>query len=747
MARTFIFIFMSLSLWSTTAHAQKNQVSGTVLGLEEDSTKVPVPGATVVWKGTTIGALTDKNGKFKLQQVEETDKLIISAFQFVTDTFDISQNSNYQFILSRTVNLKEFEVSSKEQSTKIDYMNPIKVEKMGEDELMKAACCNLSESFETSPSVDVSFSDAVTGTRQIEMLGLAGPNTQIMRENMPNVRGLSALYGLTFTPGTWIKSIQLNKGTGSVVNGYESIAGQINTELRKPESTHKLYLNLYANEGSRFEANAHSGIRITDSLSTAILVHAKTNQNRFDRNDDNFLDMPVGELYTVANRWKYRPNNAWVMQAGIKGTMKESTSGQENFNRNEHKGGESVWGMALDIKRLDGWYKLGYINPNRKQQSIALQLSGAIHQQRSYFGSRRYDADQKSGYANFIYQDFLGNTNHKLRAGASLMYDYYDEVLTDQVYEREEIIPGVYSEYTFTQSDQLSLVFGLRADHHNQFGFFATPRFHSRWAITEKTILRASAGRGQRHPAIFAEHNGLLASNREFVIETDDNPDNTLYGLKPEVAWNYGLSLTQDFTLDYRDGYFSIDLYRTDFINQIVVDFDRSPQQAVFYNLKGKSYSNSFQALVSYEVIRRLNAKVAYRFFDVKTTYSGEIRQKPLVAQQRAFLNLEYETPSFWSFDLTVNRIGQKRLPITSSNPKEYQLDEKSSSYWTVNTQVSKTWKDFDLYVGAENLLNYRQPNPILASDEPFSDYFDASMVWGPVFGRVAYIGFRYKLK
>ena len=740
--RFIIVLLVGFSLISQGSMAQV--LKGTVVTLDDEGDRQTIPGATLVWEGTTKGGTSDAYGNFEIDRVETTNNLIVSAVQYVTDTFAITKAGQVVITLSQTVELHEVEVRGNQQTTKIDYLNPIKVETMGEDELMKAACCNLSESFETNPSVDVSFSDAVTGTRQIEMLGLAGPNTQIMRENMPDVRGLSALYGLTFTPGTWVESIQLNKGTGSVVNGYESVAGQINVELRKPETAEKLYFNLYANEGSRIEVNAHSGIKINEKLSTAILVHGKNNSMRMDRNGDDFMDMPTGSVATVMNRWKYKPKENLMMQAGIKGTFKEHTAGHMDF---ESEDVPEQWGMNLNIRRVDGWYKMGYINPNRKQQSFALQMSGSYHEHRSQFGNRIYDADQRSGYANFIYQDFLGNTNHQIRAGASLQYDYYDEIIHEQSFQREEIIPGVYSEYTYKRGDNFSLVTGLRADHHNQFGWFATPRVHTRWAVAKRSILRASFGRGQRHPAIIAENNGLLASNRTIVIE-GNGTDNTLYGLQPEVAWNYGLNFTQNFTLDYRDGYFSFDFYRTDFQNQIVIDWDRSPQEVAFYNLSGESFSNSFQGLVAYEAIRRLDVKLAYRFFDVQTTYDNTLREKPLVARHRAFVNLAYETPSLWKFDATVNWIGAKRLPQTNSNPVEYQLADYSRDYWTVNAQVSKSWSEsFDVYLGVENLFNFKQSAPILASDEAFGNYFDASMIWGPIFGRVTYVGLRYKIK
>ncbi|MEN8251054.1 MAG: TonB-dependent receptor, partial [Bacteroidota bacterium] len=649
--------------------------------------------------------------------------------------------------LKSSIQLDEVGIVYRQPSTQVDYARAVKSEYISEKELLKAACCNLSESFETSPSVDVSFTDAVTGTRQVQMLGLAGPYTQITSENMPFARGLASIYGLTFVPGTWIEGIQLNKGTGTVVNGFESIAGQINVELRKPEEADRLYLNFYANEAMRLEANANLIHRFNNSgWSTGLLLHGKTNRLKHDRNEDGFLDMPLSNNLIALNRWKYIGTDGLMFQFGVKGTLIDNLGGQTDFDPVNDIGTTNSWGMDTKINRIEGWSKLGKVYLDKPWRTFGLQLSAANHKQESYFGLNHYQAAQNTMYANFIYQSIFGNTNHKFKTGASFQYDDYIESLNTENYDRTEIVPGAYFEYTYSFLEKFSLITGLRGDYHNYYGFFLTPRMHARYAVTDNTVLRASAGRGQRTANILAENNGLLASSRQIVIEGDNsgNP----YGLNPEVAWNYGINLTQYFELDYRNGTVSFDYYRTDFQNQIVIDLDQSPQLAVFYNLNGKSYSNSMQVQLDYELINRLDVRVAYRWFDVWTTYDDVLRQKPLVAQHRAFTNLAYESRNHWKYDFTINWQGEKRIPYTGSNPEGYQLDERSPNYVLINAQVSKVWKEkFEVYLGVENLLNYTQENPIIASDDPFSSYFDSSLVWGPIFGRNTYLGLRYKLK
>ena len=588
-----MFLLGSLSV-GLFAQEVNQIIKGQVAEASPDGSKEPLVGANVFWKGTLDGTTTDYDGQFELKQVEGNSELVVSYIGYQNDTILVADAEYVEILLNCAVVLDEVQIVHRKRSTEIAYTDPLKIEKIGEKELLKAACCNLSESFETSPSVDVSFTDAVTGTRQIQMLGLSGPYTQITRENMPSIRGLSSLYGLYFVPGTWIEGIQLNKGVGTVVNGFESIAGQINVELRKPEQSDKLYLNGYINEMSRMELNANFAHSFKgDKWHTGILLHGKNNSVEHDRNADGFLDNPVGKNIIVLNRWKYVGDNGLRTQFAIKGTLIDHRGGQLNFEQPPVGQNASEWGMDLDIKRLEAWAKIGMSFEEMPWKSWGLQLMGATHEQDSFFGRRDYNASQNSFYANWLYQSIFSNTNHKFLTGASLQYDDYREDLAGNNYDRVEVVPGAFFEYTYTYLEKFSLVAGIRGDYHNLFGAFLTPRLHLRYALSDNTILRTSAGRGQRTANILSENNGLLATSREFVIFGDDS--DKPYGLDPEVAWNVGINLTQTFNLDYREGTFTVDFYRTHFENQIVTDLDNSPQTVLFYNLDGKSYSNAIQ--------------------------------------------------------------------------------------------------------------------------------------------------------
>lgn len=642
-------------------------------------------------------------------------------------------------------NLDEVIIRQRQKSTTINMIDPIKKEKIGERELLKAACCNLSESFETTPSVDVAFTDAVSGYKQIQMLGLAGPYTSITRENIPDARGLSAVTGLTFTPGTWIEGMQLSKGTGSVVNGYEGVAGQINVEWRKPfdEKEERWHLNAYQSSQGRSEANLVHNNRLNDRLSTNIFLHGRSQWLKLDQNNDGFLDQPLDKQFIAANRWFWFGPNRWEIQGGIKTVYVENTGGQWAYEKGSEQKAGAPWGFELNMQRHEGWAKLGKIFKN-PAKSIGLQLSGIYHHQDARFGNRAYEATQKSFYANLIYQTFISNTNHILKLGASTLADDYDERWTGTAYTRTEVVPGAFAEYAYN-AQKLNIVAGLRGDYHNIFGAFVTPRLHLRYAPSERSVFRVSAGRAQRTANIFAENMGYMASNRALHIQTKET--GKAYGLDPEVAWNYGINFTQKFQLDYRDGAFSVDYYYTDFKNQIVTDLE-DPHQVSFYNLQGSSFANSFQAQLDYEVIHNLDLRLAYRWYDVRTEFQTGLKEKPLIAAHRAFANLGYETKNHWKFDYTVQWIGSKRIPAVHAHHNGGITGEtRSPDFVQMNAQISKSWNDkFEVYLGGENLTNYMMHDPIIGAADPYAAGFDASMIWGPVMGTNIYAGFRWKI-
>ena len=618
-------------------------------------------------------------------------------------------------------------------------------------ELLKAACCNLAESFETNPSIDVSFSDALTGTKQIKMLGLTSPYLMITEENIPSVRGASQAYGLSFTPGTWVESIQITKGAGSVVNGYECISGQINTELIKPINDIPFFLNAYGSSDSRFELNGHFNKKISDKWSSSLFLHGNARVAKTDMNDDGFLDNPLAKQINILNRYQYyNPEKGWVSFINFRYMNDKKQTGELDFKPDKDKGTTNYWGSEINTERLDVSTKVGYVFKDLPYQSIGFQNAFDSHNQRSYFGLNQYNIKQSSYYSNLIFNSIISNTMNKFAAGLNFTYDKYQEFVNINDFSRIDNSVGAFFEYTYDNADNFSIILGGRIDNHNRLGTFLTPRLHMRYNPWEKGVLRFSAGRGKRSANIFAENQQLFASSRTFDI-LDAN--GKIYGLNPEIAWNYGVSFSQKFMLFGKSADVGFDFYSTNFQNQVVVDVLQSPQQVLFYNLKGKSVANSLQLEFNYEILNHFNFRSAYKFYDVRTDYVSGNYQKPLQAKHRFFGNLEYETNigekgKQWKFDYTFNWIGKQQLPNTASNPINDRLPEFSPSYSLMNAQVTRTFSStFEMYAGGENFGNYTQKKAILGSENPFGSTFDTSIVYGPVFGQMYYAGLRFKIK
>ena len=714
-------------------------------------------GAEVYWNGTQIGVSTDDNGTFTLKRTENSNTLVISYIGYKTKTVKVTNSEALHIQLEPQSALEEVVVTQKRGNTMKSQWQVANLHTMSSGELLKAACCNLSESFSTNPSIDVNFSDAVTGNKQIKMLGLTSPYILMAEENIPAMRGASQAYGLSFVPGTWIESIQITKGAGSVINGYESISGQINYEIEKPINARPFFLNLYTSEDSRYELNAHTKVKLSDKWATSLLAHGNVRQRKSDHNYDGFIDNPIGNQINLLNRWQYsNAEKGWVSFVNLNYMKDERQAGQIDYNPLTDKGTTNAWGSEVNSERFTLSNKTGYVFPDTPYKSIGLQNSFQSHRQDSYFGLNSYDIHQKSWYGNLIYNSIIGNTQHKFATGLSGTYDDYNEQLTTSAlagdFSRIDRSVGAFFEYTYDNSSNFSFVAGIRADSHNNLGNFITPRFHLRYNPWKEATFRLSAGRGKRAANVIAENQQLLASSRQLHIIGGDG--GKLYGLNPEIAWNYGASFLQAFKIWGKNAELSVDFYRTHFDNQVVVDLDHSPQQALFYNLNGKSFANSLQAEVSITPAKGLDFKAAYKYYDVQTQFTKGQLEKTLTPKHRWFANIAYETAdthennhSQWKFDVTFNWLGEQRLPTTATNPLAYRLSDYAPSFATLNAQITRVFsKTFEVYVGGENITNYKQANGILAADAPFGAYFDSTMQYAPAFGQMYYAGLRFKL-
>ncbi|PRD46173.1 TonB-dependent receptor domain-containing protein [Sphingobacterium haloxyli] len=732
-------------------HDHEHVVRGVVVQENNRGDLAPIAGVNVHWlENKATQKQSNVEGVFDIKHEKGYRHLVITYAGMQPDTVEVKNLHEILVIHAKDNVLGEVVVSRRQRTAYVDKMNANRVETITARELFKAACCDLSESFETNASVDVVASDAITGAKQVQLLGLSGIYTQLTVENLPGPRGFAAPLGLNSMAGPWIEAIHISKGMGSVANGFESMSGQINVELKKPHDTDRLYFNAYANNMGRTDVNLNLAQRLNDKWSVGLLLHDNFMYNKnMNFSNNGFRDMPVGNTFSGVNRWHYEDGKGLIAQFGIKYLSDDRTGGEIDFNKNSDKLTTDRYGLGFDIDRIEGFAKIGYVFPSNKLRSIGLQLAGSHFRQNSFFGLTTYDNKQNSGYANLLYQDVIGNVQHKYRAGLSVSYDKYNENILQHDFHRTETVSGAFLEYTYAPTEKFDAVLGLRQDYNSIYGWFTTPRAVLRYAPTSTTTLRLSSGRGQRTANVFAENLGIFASSRAIDYENLGTSDGTAYGLEPEVSWNTGFTFDQDFRLFGRESGVSLELFHNNFTNQVVIDWE-NPRTVSFYNLDGKSYSNSLQAEFRFMPAQHFETKMAYRLLDVQTDYRNGRLQKPLTAKHRGFVNMAYNLHSGWSFDYTLNMVGKKRLPSTVDNPIEYQLGAYSDAYVTMNAQISKSFgaeKNFTIYLGGENLTNFYQNNPILAFEEPFGSHFDTNLLWGPITGRMFYTGVRYTIK
>lgn len=724
-------IFFTIIVWNLSA-----QVIGIVF---ENSNvgKKPMFGVNVWWENTNIGTTTDINGKFDIKKPDNSNKLIFSFVGYNSDTIFVEKNhQKLEVLLNNNIILDEIIVGERQVGTHYSRMEIGSVQTISGAELCKAACCNLSESFETNASVDASYSDATTGAKQIKLLGLAGKYVQMMTENFPNLYGLSQAYALGYIPGPWMESIQVSKGTSTVINGYDAITGQINIEYKKPKTADVLYFNQFFSSAGKSETNLDGSIILSPKWSTMIFAHTQTDLFEVDENKDGFMDMPKMQQNILFNRWDYFGKDLTI-RTGIQYIDENRKGGQTTdvFNASEVL---NPYKIFIGTKRFQAFYKMGYVFPEKSYQSLSMVSSFTYHTQNSFYGNTNFDAKQQSAYLNLIWQSaFAGNQDHKYNAGLSFKSENLNQVLNDSIMLNTEIIPGAYFQYTASFPFNLHLIAGLRTDYHNVEGLLITPRLNLKYNISGNLSWRASVGKGYRYANIIAENNYLLASSRKISIAPN---------LRLEEAWNFGTNITYYIPIGDRDMAINLEFYRTQFENQIIADFE-SPREVKFYNLNGKSYSNTYQIEASYAILKGLDATAAFRFNDVKQTISGNLVEAPLTNRFKALLTMSYKTRlEKWQFDFTNQFNGGGRIPSTIENPIEYRFDTEFPSYYIMNAQVTKYFKLWEIYVGAENILNFVQKNPIIAADDPYGEYFDSSLIWGPVHGRKFYIGIRFAL-
>lgn len=602
---------------------------------------------------------------------------------------------------------------------------------MGQEELFRAACCNLGESFVTNPSVDVNYNDAAVGARQIKLLGLSGQYVQMLLENLPVTLGAAMPYQLGYVPGAWMKSISVSKGASSVKNGSQSITGQINVEYLKPEDDPGLQVNIYGDSRLKGEANVMGNVHLNHHLSTEVLAHYEKDFMHMDEDKDGWQDAPAVEQLHLQNRWKYQKGR-YIMHAGIGYLTEKREGGQmEDASTNPYP-------VLIKANRLDGYMKHAFLLNREHNTNLAFLANGSLYNLDGTFGLKEYGDRQSSLNSQLVLEhDF--NDEHNLSTGFSFNADQLDETLTSVAPKlTTEYTPGVFAQYTYKPSYKFTAMAGLRADRSTLYNrTYLTPRLHVKWVAADWVTLRASTGKGYRTPHALAESHYLLTSGRTLAIAD----------LKQEEAWNGGLSMVFYIPLMERTLTVNAEYYYTDFINQTVIDYDSDPTKINIGNLNGSSYSHTVQVDANYDITEDLNLLAAFRYNQVMCTYGGKMMEKPLQSRYKGLLTLSWKPMlALWQVDLTLQINGGGRIPDYIDENNMLVSGKEFPAYPQLNLQVMREFRHFSLYVGGENLTNYRQENPVINAGNPWSPTFDPTLVWGPVHGIMAYAGIRMNL-
>ncbi|MBE6215438.1 MAG: TonB-dependent receptor [Bacteroidales bacterium] len=641
--------------------------------------------------------------------------------------------------------------------------------------LCKMACCNLAESFENSASVTVGYSDAVTGARQIRLLGLSGVYTQMLDETRPVMRGLASPFGLSYVPGQWLESIQIAKGSSSVINGVECLTGQINMEHRKPTDEKPLFINAAVMSDTKMDFNIASSLQMGYKWSTVILGHVSGNIVAHDMDDDDFMDEPKQLQFNLSNRWLYMADNGMQIRFGVRAIQDSRLGGQmlpENgkhvfYSRDSYiwnpleKPADLVnpWGSDILNRSLNGYLKVGVPLNEENTQNMALVADYNYQDMDSYFGATKYIAGQHSALANLLYQNEI-NESHKFTLGLNGVYDRYNEdfrriVIGQDVTDNgvtDLASAGVFGEYTYHYGETLSVIAGIRGDWFNHVSdgkskFRVSPRLTLKYMPIDEIVIRANGGRGLRYSTPLVDNIGVFSTGKQFEGQYNEHI--------LEDAWTFGGNITYYLPFGASSNtYLSVDYFRTQFTQQMVVDYERYANQISFYALDGnRSFTDNIQLDFSVDPVERFNITATFRYTNAKIELAGKgLVEKPMTSRFKGVLNLQYATNlNKWIFDFTASLNGSCRVYDFMKDFKDEDgnlmyKNGRTPIYPMLFAQVTRRFKGWDVYVGAENLTNFRQKNAIIGADNPRQPSFDASCIWGPLMGIKAHIGFRFTL-
>ncbi|WP_372636239.1 TonB-dependent receptor plug domain-containing protein [Fodinibius sp.] len=735
---------LGLSFFLLLANALQAQ-TGTIQGTVSSEGEA-VAGANVALLETRKGTSTDADGRFLLSTIDPgAYQLVVSAVGFarhqekITVEKDIPQTLTIR-LKPKVEELEQVVVTGTMRETYVKE-SPVKVSVINARRLQQGkTSSNIMDLIGSVNGLSTQLNCGVCGTNAIRINGVEGPNTAVLIDGMPLMGALASVYGLNGISPSIIDRVEVIKGPQSTLYGTQALGGVVNIITKNPANTPSFTADMYGKstrEGNLNLAGSPQSGRFKGFVSGDILRM----QHYFDENNDGFNDVPKRSRVALFGKGIVtgkRGDQLWSIATKL---YDEKRTGGVRAYTGDLRGSGEVYGESIYTRRAE---LLTELRPRGLNQQ--LRISGALtyHDQDSYYGTEHYDARQGIIYGQATWDQQLTGA-WQLLAGATVRYQtYHDNTPATSGNPDRRFIPGIFAQSELSLGD-VTLLGGLRFDHHAEHGLITAPRLSAKYRPSERTTVRISGGTGFRVVNVFTEDHAALTGSREVVFTED---------LEPERSRSITASVEHIIYFGSNPMTVGMDGFYTRFSNKIIPDYDRDPNLIVYENLDGHSVTRGASISIEQNFTSiPLTYNAGFTLMDVFTNENNERRALTYAPGYTGTLGLTYRFRWGLSLDYTANLVGPKRMP--DNYVEDFGRDRWSPAHATHDLKLTKEFTDvnssrgvgFEAYFSAENLFDYTQGSPLVDAASPFSPDFDTIYTWGPVVGRTLGLGVRLNLR
>jgi len=720
---------------------------------------VPLHYANVLISKTQVGASTDANGLFTIENVSDgTYEIQVSFTGFRSQkkniTISNASPAMINFDLKENQSLDEVVVTGTLKAVN-RLESPVPVEVYKPTFFKKNPTSNIFEALQNVNGVRPQLNCNVCNTGDIHINGLEGPYTLVLIDGMPIVSGLSTVYGLSGIPNSLLERVEVVKGPASSLYGSEAVGGLINIITKSPKNAPVFSADAFGTSWGELNTDLGFKSNIGKSVSFLTGVNYFNYSNPIDKNNDNFTDVTLQDRVSVFQKWNFNRKSNKLFSIAGRYFYEDRWGGEMQWEK-KYRGGDEVYGESIYTKRweLIGAYELPV------SEKMLLSFSYTDHDQNSVYGDSPFMAVQRIGFGQLTWDKKI--KNHDLLFGTAIRYQLYNDNTPATTTADETWIPSVFVQDEISFAKKHSILLGARYDYNSNHGSIFTPRFAYKWKVNDNNIIRLNAGTGFRIVNLFTEEHAALTGSRDVIVEGD---------LKPERSYNVNLNYLKKFYSE--NGNFiglETSAWYTYFTNSIIPDYDTNPNQIIYKNLDGHAITKGISANIDMVFNNGLKVILGATYMDVNKTENGVTTRQMLTERFSGTWAISYKIPKLHlDIDYTGNLYGPMRLPLLGPlDPrKEY------SPVWSIqNIQLTYTkLKNFEIYGGVKNLLNWtpNKGNPFIIArandpfdqnvqhdtngnviatpDNPYALTFDPSYVYGPNQGIRGFLGLRYTLK